>query len=326
MDTLNFDLVPREGGELSDEHAERIMDDIQNLLKHIGMYITTVEMGFQGKTPDAFEVKFDLSLDPVDRDGDRSLINTALGMLENTLDVAGSDIVNRWLKENFTDPRYRVAVANGLIKLCEDLDGSTLRYGHGRRLKDLRNAYPERFEESSRADVKNFAFTVAGVLDHIRGSKDGNDFCFDTGTAKFKISAGKEFTVKDAEKCVGKGACLISSTAVLNEEGELVGIKDPCGINDFPGIIFNRMITPNRDIILLNPIIADISFDRKSRRWTLSNDLLGIHSTKQDWNQAVAEFHDYFIFLWETYIEGTKGGLSEEEIEIRDYLQSMVPF
>lgn len=326
MDTLNFDLVPKEGRELSDEHAERIMDDIQNLLKHIGMYITTVEMGFQGKTPDAFEAKFDLSRDPVDRDEEKSLINTALGMLENTLDVAGSDIVNRWLKENFTDPRYRVAVANGLMRLCDDLDGNTLKYGHGRRLKDLRNADPKRFEESSGADVKNFAFTVAGVLDYRPGSKDGNDFCFDTGTDKFNISTGKEFTVEDAKKCIGKGACLISSTAVLDGEGKLIDIKDPCGINDFPGIIFNRIITPNRDIALLNPIIADISFDRKSRRWTLSNDLLGIYSKKQDWNQGVVEFHDYFMFLWETYIEGTKDGLSEEEIEIRDYLQSMVPF
>ena len=326
MDTLNFDLVPKEGVELSDERAEKIMDDVQNLLKHIGMYITTVEMGFQGKTPEAFEAKFDLAQEPVARNVGKSLIDTALDMLENTLDVAGSNIVNRWLMENFTDPRYRVAVAKALMVLCDDLEGYTLRYGREKRLKDLRNADSKRFEESSKADVKSFTFTFAGVLDRESDVKTGYKYYFDTGTNVFRIPTGKEFTEKDAMKYSGKGACLISSIAILNDEGELADIKESCGITDFPGIVFNRIITPHRDVALLNPLLADISFDRKSRRWTLSNNLLGISSTKHDWNDAMTGFHDYFMFLWEIYVEGAKGDLSEEEIEIRDYLLSMVPF
>lgn len=326
MNTLIFNVVPEGEKDLSAEQADRIMDNVQSLLKHIGMYIITAEMGLQGRAPEGFESKFDLSHEPIERKDEDSVLNSALIMLENTLDVASSEIINRWLSEKYTDPRYKVAIANDLMALCYDLDGCKFNYGRGRMVKNLSNTRPERFRESANADTKNITCALAGVIGRKADMKGRNAYYLDTGAHICKITTGKEFNEKTAEKYSNAGACLVSGIAVLNENDDVIEIRDICGVSDFPGIVFKRIITPVRDLALLNPASADVSFDRKSRKWTLKNELLGISLSKPSWNYAVAEFHDYFMFLWETYVDGPKEGLSEEEIEIRDFLLSMVPF
>lgn len=326
MNTLIFNVAPEGEKDLSDEQADRIMNNVQSLLKHVGMYIVTAEMGLQGRAPEGFESKFDLSPEPIERKDENSVLNSALVMLENTLDVASSEIINRWLSEKYTDPRYKVAIANDLMALCEDLDGCKFNYGCGRMVKSLSNTRSERFRDSANADTKNITCALAGVIGRKTDMKGRNAYYLDTGAHVCKITTGKEFNEKTAEKYSNAGACLVSGIAVLNENDDVIEIKDICGVNDFPGIVFKRIITPDRDLALLNPASADVSFDRKSRKWTLKNELLGISLSKPSWNDAVAGFHDYFMFLWETYVDEPKDGLGEEEMEIRDFLLSMVPF
>lgn len=326
MNTLIFNVVPEGENNLPAEQAERIMDNVQNLLKHIGMYIVTEEMGLQGRTSDEFGSKFNLSQDPIEREDENSILNAALSRLENTLDVASSEIINRWLSEKYTDPRYKVAIANELMALCENLDGCKFSYGHKRRMKDLSNARPERFKESANADTKTITCSLAGVMCRKLDVKGRNAYYLDTGTHLCKITTGKDFNERTAEKYSKTDACIVYGFAILDENDDVIEIKDIYDVNDFPGIVFKRVITPNRDLALLNSITADISFDRRSRKWTLKNELLGISRSKPNWNDAVAEFHDYFMFLWETYVDDPKEGLGEEEKEIQDYLLSMVPY
>lgn len=326
MDTLRFNVTPAEGKELSESQIEKIIEPVHSLLEHIGMYIVTAEMGFQGTSPDSFRSKFDLSSEPKERNEGDSVLETALSWLENTLNVANTDMIDRWLSGTYTDPRYRVAIAKELMTLCENLGDNKLSYGRGNSLKEFRNAGAERFRKSSEADVKNFTCTLAGVVEREADAKGRKGYLLNTGNRTYGIELWKEFGKKDAEHFSDKGPCLISGISVIGEEGEIVDVKNFCSADEFPGIVFNRMITPDRDIMLLNPLAADIGFDRKSCKWTLSNDILGISSSGKEWNKVVTDFHDYFIFLWETYAEGIKEDLSEEETEIREYLLSMVPF
>lgn len=326
MNTLIFNVVPDEEKDLSAEQADKIMNDVQNLLRHVGMYIVTAEMGLQGRAPDGFGSKFDLSYDPMEREDENSVLNSALFKLENTLDVASSEIINRWLSEKYTDPRYKVAIANDLMSLCDNLNGCNFSYGRGKNIKNLSNIRSERFKESASADTKNITCALAGVIGRKIDMRGRNAYYLDTGSYLCKITTGKDFNEKTAEEYSKAGACLVSGVAVLDENDNVVEIKDICKVNVFPGIVFKRIITPSRDLALLNPASADISFDRTSRKWTLRNELLGISLSKPNWNDTVAGFHDYFMFLWETYVDETKEELGEEEIEIRDYLLSMVPF
>ncbi|MGE0014951.1 MAG: hypothetical protein AB7S83_02020 [Candidatus Methanomethylophilaceae archaeon] len=327
MDTLTFKVVPDEGDEVTAEQADLIMKDIQSMLSHVGMFIVTAEMGLQGKAPEGFASKFDLGIEPGERrpDGD-SVINVALVKLENTLDVAGSDIINRWLSENYTDPRYRVAVAKDLMKLCVDLEGCKLSYGRGMMMKELFNARPERFIESAGAETRTFTCALAGAVCRKSDKKGRNAYYLDSGDHVSKITTGKDFPERTAYRYSLTGPCLVSGMAVLDDEENVLEVRNVCGVSDFPGIVFKRIITPESDLALLNPVTADVSFDRNTRKWTLTNDLVGISVSKPNWNDAVAAFHDYFMFLWETYVEKSKEGLSEEEKEIRDYLLSLVPF
>lgn len=303
------------------------MGDIQSMLSHVGMFIVTTEMGLQGRAPEGFESIFNLSTDPKDyRVEENSVLGAALGKLENTLDVAGSEIINRWLSENYTDPRYRAEVAKDLMKLCSDLAGCRLSYGHGRRMKDLMNARPERFRESASTETKMFTCTLAGAIYKNGNMKGRNTYYLDSGDRTSKITTGKDFPEKNAEMYLQMGACLVSGMAVFDENDNITEIRDVCGISDFPGIVFKRIITPNKDLALLNPVTAAVSFDRVSHKWTLTNDLVGITTSKPNWNAAVAAFHDYFMFIWETYVEQPKKSLSEEETEIQEYLLSLVPF
>ncbi|MGI5964486.1 MAG: hypothetical protein ACOX8L_01345 [Candidatus Methanomethylophilaceae archaeon] len=323
METLRFEITPAEGEELSEERKEAIINSVQSLLTDIGMFILTAEMGFQGAVPEGFENKFRLDGEPVRDDYENSLIRVALSTMEKTLDVAGTEIANRWLSETYTDPRYRTAIAKDLMKLCDGLKGSELSYGTGRRMKRLYNARSERFAESAEADTRMFACALAGAVVKGDGKKE---YFLDTGSYRSKIVAGKSFTAADADALVSEGALLVSGMARLGEDGNIAEIRDICGTNAFPGIVFKRIVCPEKDLALLNPVSADVSFDRTSRKWTLSNEIMGISVSRPGWNDAVSAFHDYFMFLWETYAADGKENLSGEEEEIRDYLLSLVPF
>lgn len=326
MNTLIFNVVPEGEKDLSAEQADKIMNNVQNLLRDVGMYIVTAEMGLQGRAPEEFRSKFDLSLDPVEREDENSILNAALSMLENTLDVASSEIINRWLSEKYTDPLYKVAIANDLMALCDDLDGCKFSYGRRKMFKELSNTRSERFIESASANTKTTTCALAGVICRNPDAKGRNAYYLDTGENHYKITTGKDFNEKTAEKYSKTGACLLSGFAVLDENDDIIEIRDVYDVSDFPGIVFKRIITSDKDLALLNAITAEVSFNRGSGKWTLKNEILGITRSKPKWNDTVVEFHDYFMFLWETYVDGAKEELSEEEIEIRDYLLSLVPY
>jgi len=82
------------------------------------------------------------------------------------------------------------------------------------------------------------------------------------------------------------------------------------------------MISADRDIPLAASVEANVSYDTGSTLWKLTYPDLGISSSDQDWDVAVAGFHDYFVFLCDNYLT-KEGDLSDEEKEVKELLDTL---
>jgi hypothetical protein len=84
------------------------------------------------------------------------------------------------------------------------------------------------------------------------------------------------------------------------------------------------MISAGSDIPLAKPVVASVKYEISTTTWKLSYPDLGISSSDQDWDTAVAEFHDYFVFLCDNYLTKDSGELSDEEKEVKGLLNSLI--
>jgi hypothetical protein len=105
----------------------------------------------------------------------------------------------------------------------------------------------------------------------------------------------------------------------------ITSMKEVTGIHLLPEIRFNRVISATRDIEMAVPLPAAVSVSKDGRNWNIRNDDLGIDITKNSWDECVLAFHDYFVFLWENYVE-TEEEFEGEEKDIRELLISYTPF
>lgn len=87
-------------------------------------------------------------------------------------------------------------------------------------------------------------------------------------------------------------------------------------------ISFNRIFATNGDVELKTPLVASVSSE--PGKYTLKNDDLGIEVTKATWDEAVQQFHDYFVFYWLQYADKDDSELVGEEKETKDFLKKLV--
>ena len=87
-------------------------------------------------------------------------------------------------------------------------------------------------------------------------------------------------------------------------------------------IKFRRVISASGDVSLKVPVEANVEF--RDGKWILTNKDLGIMASKNRWDDAVTDFHDYFIFLWTEYKDKDAAMLDDEEREVKDSLNALV--
>ena len=102
----------------------------------------------------------------------------------------------------------------------------------------------------------------------------------------------------------------------------MTGLRDVSACYVFPVVKFHRILTEDRDVLLLNPVLACPGYNAAKGVWTLVNEDLGIDVSKPSWDEAVWAFHEYFMFLWETYAE-SDDEFEGEEKDVSDLLRSM---
>ncbi len=302
--------------------AGQIMVDIQNLLADVGELMVRQELRTQNSLPEGIRDRFTLRMKGSGGAGTRTdgaLIEDALAMMCSELDHAN-------LKSDYKQPGNHIEamgrsrIARDVLALADHLEGYTLSYGSDEGMRRFRMNARQALEKESVADPSSIPSAIIGVV--FRDPVRKNRWIVSNGIDSVPASFSPEVSQEDREVFESYGPLIVVGTVSLDEDGRLTGIRDVTSCYQFPIVKFHRVIGAERDILLFNPVSACISHSGEKGTWTLVNEDLGISVTKPSWDAAVMAFHEYFLFLWETYAE-SDDDFEGEELEVRDYLRSM---
>ncbi len=326
MQPFEFRIVPK-GGEsehVPEDIAMQAVADVQKLLEDIGRSMIAKEMRLQGKVPDRFLKRFDLSEDgpegnEVVAEGGDTLALDALNRLMEELDRSNMPEAMD-IPSDHSEAVCRRSICRDILALASHLDGCDFYYGSGKDLKKLRINRRERLESDAENGIPRFPGAVIGSISRDPARK--GRWAITNGSATVPITFGSKISPADIPLFAKAGIVIASGTVEMDPEGNVVGLSSATGIYSFPSVKFHRIVTAGRDIVLLNPAEAVPSRSPSTGMWTLSSDDLGICVSKPSWDECVIAFHDYFAFLWETYKEA-EGPFEGEEQEIRNLLLTM---
>ncbi len=327
MQPFEFRIVPK--GDASEhvpeDTAMQAVADVQKLLEDIGRNMIAKELRLQGEVPDSLLRRFDLSGagsregNEVVAEGDDTLALDALNKLMEELDRANMPEAMP-MPSDHAEALYRRSVCRDILDLCDRLDGNVLLYGSGRASRKLRVNRRERLESDADSDIPQFNGAIIGSIS--RDPVRKGHWTISNGKSTVPITFGSRISPADIPLFVKAGIVIASGTVEMDPEGNVTGLSSATGIYSFPSVKFHRIVTADRDIVLLNPAEAVPSCNPSKGAWSLTSDDLGIYITKPSWDECVLAFHDYFAFLWETYKE-SDGPFDGEEQEIRDLLLTM---
>ena len=313
--------------------AGQVMVDIQDLFRHIGEYLISKEMRLQEAVPSALGDKFTIYMDrsggivldastyTPETVGYGNVVDDALLMLEATLDSLGSGTGGYWVDDNFKDAIYRNQVVIDIVALYQDLndrDGYALMYGSGQELKKFGSVNVEKMANFISERGMSVNGVTIGVIDNM-GSRPGSSrFTLNNGSDTVRLTFADPKIASD----LSKGPYIVAGKVNYSEEGKISSVENVHEMVPLTAIRYRRIISSNGDVTLKVPVDVEVTF--KDGKWVLSNKDLGILSSKARWDDAVADFHDYFVFLWTEYKMKTSDDISDEEKEVRDALNALV--
>lgn len=313
--------------------AGQIMVDVQDLFRHIGEYLISRELRLQEAVPAKLSDKFTIYMDKTggivldastyipETEGYGNVVEDALQMLEITLDTLGSGTGGYWVDDNYKDAIYRNQIVIDIVALYQDIndkEGFALMYGSGTELK--------RFGQVNVQKMANFiserglsvnSVTVGNV--ETAGNRSSNTrYVLNTGYSSVKLTFSDPKYAKNLEN----GPSIVAGKINYSEEGKIASVENVYETSPFTTIKFRRIISSTGDVSLKVPVDVNVSF--KDGKWVLMNKDLGILSSNSRWDDAVTDFHDYFIFLWTEYKDKDPGLLNDEEREVKDSLNGLV--
>lgn len=332
MRNFTVNVIPKsENGRIPLALASQVMLDIQQMLSDIGEYLIRREMAIQNTLRSETLSRFVLYMDndggvsfgtSTSDDGSSRLMDDTIDLMERTMDAMGSGTGGYWMEDNYADPFYRNHIIYDIVALSEHVNGypdCTLSYGNPENLKTFGRADVERLGSFIKNKGMSVNGLVIGYISSTSSKSKGQIIGFTYGTNKVKLQFRERAVENTARGLVGK-AVYVSGKLMYSQDGDLLEIRDVNTVAKAEAIKFRRIIGTDSDAALKEPAPVSISYDG---RWTLRNDDLGISVTKDTWDDAVQSFHEYFMFLCGEYlVEGKE--LSDEEIQIRDLLATMV--
>ena len=251
----------------------------------------------------------------------RVVINPYSEQRNEELEIA--NMPDTWSEPgNHREALARRKLAKDILALSDHLEGYDFRYGRGDDLKRFRLTRRDAVREVAEDTAVSFQGAVIGTIsqDPVRR----NRWLISNGRDSVPITFASNISSTDIPLFAEAGPLIASGTVVTGEDGEVREMRAVVGCYSFPTVKFHRIITADRDIVLLNPVEANPGYNAKKGMWTLDCEALGISESKPSWDECVIAFHEYFTFLFETYAEADDEFEGEEK-EIRDLLLSMVP-
>jgi len=330
MRSFSFRVIPadpdcKEGVPIA--VAGQTMVDVQKLLTDIGCMLLRTSMRLQNEIPEDLVKKFDLTIGGGDKglstgpsEGNDEALEGAMNILCATLDFLGTGAVGTWMKDNFEDEAYRVIIAADLVDLTDHLKGYILEYGPN---EDIR-----RFKGLEREKILEFTVRTewlsAAVGKVQRDEVRKNHWNLTNDQYLIPLSFDKNIVSSDIPGFANAGPVIVVGNVVRNKEGHITNVEKITGVYTIPNLKFHRIIAKNGDRNLLNPLVALTGYDAEKDMWSLWNDDVGIYINKPSWDECVISFHEYAIFLFETYVDTDKQFEGEEQ-EIREFLMSLLP-
>lgn len=329
MQPFNFKVVPSddENAHVPVSVAGQTMVDVQNILDDIGSEMVRQELRLQNGVPEGLLRRFSLSMDMSSgrdvgavTEGDDTLMLDALNNLIRELELANMT-EGRGAPSNHLEAYARRKLAHDMLALSEHLDGYRLYFGVGDNLKHFNLSRREAVSKIAEDTERSISGAVIGRISQDPARK--GRWLISNGGEGVPITFASNIASSDIPLFAEAGPLIASGTVVCGDGGEVKELRAVVGCYSFPSVKFHRIITADRDIVLLNPVEAVPGVNQKGK-WTLGCDDLGISVAKDSWDECVVAFHEYFAFLWETYVE-TDAEFEGEEQEIRDLLLSMAP-
>lgn len=332
MRSFTVNVVPgSEGGRIPVGLAGQIMIDIQQLLSDIGEYLIRRELGVQNLLHPEILSRFVLYIDgnggmSIGSSTEQKCIGTitddTIDLMERTLDAMGSGAGGYWMEDNYLDPFYRNHIIYDIVALSEHVNAypdCMFQYGSLENMKTFGAVDIPRMA----AFLKDRGMTAQGaalgiVTDTVSKSK-GHIIGFTCGKDRVRLQF-RDKASENAARSIAGNAVYIAGKLMYSQEGDLMEIRDAHDLTPATEIRFRRLIAPDGDVSIKVPLSARVSYDGSS--WTLSNEDLGLSVTKDNWDDTVQAFHDYFVFLWSEYMIGEKE-LKGEDAEIREYLRTL---
>ncbi|MBR7005849.1 MAG: hypothetical protein IKH98_02910 [Candidatus Methanomethylophilaceae archaeon] len=329
MQPFNFKVVAEDESEgIAIAVAGQTIVDIQNLLTDIGRDMIRTDLRLQNGIPDSILDKFILKTGGQSSGGigtrpaDHAdvLIDDAMAKLCKTLSFFGQGGTGAWMDTEFTDPFERGNVARDLIALNDHLAGHVLKYGKDGQgeMEEFRKLKRDKLQEYVKKGNNFRGFAIGSLFQDPKK----NRWLFRNSMTAVPVTLSKAVPTDTARRLSGDKVVLVRGSIRRNSDDMITGIDGIDWIEELSIVKFLRMISSDRDIPLLNAVAAVPYHDASRNTWTLRYDPLGIRVTKDSWDSCVMAFHDYFVFLWKTYVEA-KSEFSGEEKDIRDLLLSM---
>ncbi|MDR0778081.1 MAG: hypothetical protein LBE48_01390 [Methanomassiliicoccaceae archaeon] len=314
--------------------ASDVMFDIQMLLTHIGESFIAEEFGSYDRPAASFVDRFTLYMDPENGGisfkasagkGKSHLMEKAMDMLTLILSKMGSGAGTYWIEDTFKDPVYRFVILYDLMELSKHMAaerGYVLMFSSGDGEKRFIPIDIVKTEAYLDKNAKVSQGSVTGILNGVQSKRNVPMYGFVVGDERVKITFRSQDVEGAAAKCVNN-AVLVKGTLRYSDEGELLEVFDIHSIELFNKKNFDHMISKDRDILLSKPMEAAVKYDNSSMNWKLTYPDLGMSSSGQDWDAVVEKFHDYFVFLYDNYMNKEDSELTEEELDVKRTMISM---
>ncbi len=329
MQLFNFKVVPNddERATVPVSVAGQTMVDVQNILLDIGSMMVRQELRLQNTIPENLIRRFSLSMDVSSgrnvetvTEGEDTLMLDALNQLIKELELVNMT-EGRWELGSHRETLVRRKLSADLLTLADHLDGYDLYYGSGDNMRRFRLTRMDALRKIAGDGSESIQGAIIGVISHDTVHK--NRWLISNGVDTVPITFASNISSTDITLFAEAGPLIASGIVVTDSDGTLKEMRAVVRCYSFPSVRFHRVITPERDIILLNPVEAIPGHNAKGL-WTLDCKDLGISVAKSSWDKCVIAFHAYFTFLWETYAESDSEFEGEEQ-EVRELLLSMAP-
>lgn len=333
MRSFIVNVVPKsEGGRIPATLAGQVMIDIQQMLSDIGEYLIRRELGIQNSIDPKNMSRFILYMDgdggisigtSTESQPIGSITQDAIDLMEETMDAMGSGTGGYWMEDNYADPYFRNNIIYDIVALSEHVNSypdCSFMYGSPDNLKTFGKVDVVRLGNFIKEKGMSANGASLGLITSTESKSKGKILGFECGTDRVKLHFRDRSVENVARGLVGKGCAYVVGKLMYSSEGRLLEIRDVYNIVQAETIRFRRAIAPEADVLLKEPLVANISYDGK---WHLRNDELGISSTKDTWDEAVQAFNDYFVFLWTEYMMDERE-LNGEDAEIRAALSKMM--